>query len=66
VIKEIDDALIKIIDGRPDGCREYRWPLLSSVGAVAKCRACFGRNDTGFLTTAESRERRGPVDGTGR
>ena len=27
----IDDALIKIIDGRPDGCREYRWPLLFSA-----------------------------------
>src|SRR4051812_47173754 len=35
-------------------------------GMVTTRRARSRRNDTGFLTTAESRERRGPADGTGR
>jgi hypothetical protein len=35
-------------------------------GMVTTRLARSRRNDTGFLTTAESRERRGPADGTGR
>ena len=35
-------------------------------GTVVTRRACSRRHDTGTVTTAESRERRGPADGTGR
>ena len=35
-------------------------------GTVVTRHACSRRHDTGTVTTAESRERRGPADGTGR
>ena len=65
-ITEIDDTLITIIDGPFYGWTEYRWPRRFSVGCDDDVPCFLGPTPLGFVTTAESTERRRPADGRGR